>query len=107
MTLQVWQLTKIISYNHSISAVSNNDYNAVNGEIIQFNTGDTNKQHRITINDDPFCEVPDEQFFSDITLVSGIPMIDVTVPRAVVIITNDSIPDCGKCKIDTHVYIPG
>ena len=43
---------------------------SVNGEIIQFNTGDTTKTHTIFIEQDQICET--EFFFSNIVLDSGI-----------------------------------
>ena len=51
------------------------------GEIVQFYTGDVTKNHTIIINDDDECEKdPNENFFSNIALDSGIPDITVTVP---------------------------
>ena len=67
------------------------------GEIVQFNTGDVTKNHTIIINDDNECEKdPNENFFSNISLDSGIPDITVTVPRAMVTITDTAQPECGK-----------
>ena len=57
------------------------------GEIVQFNAGDMTRTHTIIINDDNECEKdPNENFFSNIALDSGIPDITVTVPRAMVTI---------------------
>ena len=67
------------------------------GEIVQFNTGDVTKNHTIINNDDNECEKdPNENFFSNISLDSGIPYITVTVPRAMVTITDTAQPECGK-----------
>ena len=67
------------------------------GEIVQFNTGDVTRTHTIIINDDDECEKdPNENFFSNIALDSGIPDITVTVPRAMVTIDDTAEPECGK-----------
>ena len=79
------------------TAVVDNDYVAVSGQLIQFNAGDVIQMHTIDIIDDDECEKdPNETFFSDITLDSGIPEISVTVPRATVIINDTAEPECGK-----------
>ena len=67
------------------------------GEIIQFNVGDVTQTHTISINDDDECEKdPNENFFSNITLDSGIPDIAVTVPQATVTINDTAEQECGK-----------
>ena len=67
------------------------------GQIIQFNTGDTNQTHTITIAQDDLCETdPDEFFFSNIMLVGGIQPIDVIRPQAVVVIDDSLEPECSK-----------
>ena len=67
------------------------------GEIVQFNTGDVTRTHTILINDDEGCENnPNENFFSNIALDSGVPEITVTVPRAMVTIDDTAEPECGK-----------
>ena len=74
-----------------------NDYVPVSGQIIQFNRGDVTQTHTITINDDDECERDqNESLFSNIALVSGIPDINVTVPRATVTIDDTAEPECGK-----------
>ena len=67
------------------------------GEIIQFNVGDVTKTHTIIINDDNECEKdPNENFFSNIALDSGVPDITVIIPRAMVTIDDTAEPECGK-----------
>ena len=86
-----------------IIAVSPGDYEGVIGQLIQFNTGDTNQTHTITIAQDDLCEIdPNEFFFSNITLVSGIQPIDVIRPQATVIIDDIMEPECGKLFTQTH-----
>ena len=81
----------------SNAAVADGDYVPVAGEIVQFNAGDITRTHTIIINDDDECEKdPNENFFSNIALDSGIPEITVTVPRAMVTINDTAEPECGK-----------
>ena len=77
-----------------LSAVSPGDYVGVSGEIIQFNTGDTNKILIIAINDDQLCESV-EYFFFNTTLVSGVPPIEVFGYGRVGIYDSRE-PECGK-----------
>ena len=79
--------------------MSPGDYGGVIGQLIQFNTGDTNHTHTI-IRQDDICETdPDEFFFSNIILVSGTQPIDVIHPQATVIIDDSLEPECGKLWI--------
>ena len=72
----------------------------MSGQVIQFNAGDITQMHTILINDDDNCEKdPNENFFSNITLNSGIPGILVTVPHATVTIDETAEPECGKLKM--------
>ena len=102
MALQVCLNQSIMSCIHLLpflthTAVVDNDYVAVSGQLIQFNAGDVTQMHIIEIIDDDECEnAPNEHFFSDITLDSGIPEISVTVPRATVIINDTDEVECGE-----------
>ena len=81
----------------SNAAVADGDYVPMAGEIVQFNAGDITRTHTIIINDDDECgKDPNENFFSNIALDSGIPEITVTVPRAMVTIDDTAEPECGK-----------
>ena len=52
--------------------------------------------HTVTINQDDDCEVrPDESFFSDLSLVSGVGEIIIQLPTAEVIIDDREEPECG------------
>ena len=76
-----------------VLAVSPSDYGSVSGQLIQFNTGDTDQTHTITIAQNDLCENdPNEYFFSNITLVSG---IDVIQPLATVFIDDTRESECG------------
>ena len=81
---------------HVPHPVSTADYDAVMGEPLQFNQGDERVCHIITINPDNECEEPYEDFFSNLTLVSGVQPITVTQPRAQVIINDSMEPECSK-----------
>ena len=67
------------------------------GLIIEFNRGDTNKTHTITIYDDEECEKdPNEDLFSLIALDTGVPVISVTQPLATITIDESDSEDCRK-----------
>ena len=72
----------------------------MNDQIIQFNTGDVTRTHRIIINDDNIeCEDnPNENIFSNIALDSDIPDISVTVSQDVVIIDDSLGGDCHEYR---------
>ena len=79
--------------------MSPGDYGGVIGQLIQFNTGDTNQMHTILIEQDDICETDPDEFFSNIILVSGTQPIDVIRPQATVIIDDSLEPECGKLWI--------
>ena len=84
-------------YYHSLpsSTVVDGDYVPVNGQIVTFDTGDITQTHTITINQDDICEnMPNENFFSNVALASGIPDITVTVPRATITIDDTNEIEC-------------
>ena len=86
-----------VYYNPNLTSVTPGDYGGVIGQLIQFNTGDTNQTHTITIAQDLICEDdPNEFFFSNITLVSGVQPIDVIQPLATVFIDDSLEPECSK-----------
>ena len=71
-----------------------------------FETGDVIQNHRIIINNDTECEKePNENFFSNIALKSGIPHIFVTEPRATVTIDDTAEPECGRQT--SYIYYNG
>ena len=70
------------------------DYDAVNGEIVQFAMGDTFHNHTIIINHDDVCE--NEFFFSNISLYTGVEPIFVVQPQATVTIDDAAEPECRK-----------
>ena len=76
---------------------------SVNGEIIQFNTGDTAKTHTIFIEQDQICETDSNEYFSsNIVLVNGVQPIQVIRPQATITIDDTSEPECGK---DRQLFI--
>ena len=73
------------------------DYDAVNGEIVQFAVGDTFQTHTIIINDDNVCEHdPNEFFFSNISLDTGMEPMFVIQPQATVRIDDAAETECRK-----------
>ena len=95
-------MSETMIYNNSLSytAVVDNDYVPVNGQLIQFNAGDVTQMYTILINDDDSCEkVPNENFFSNTILNRGIPDILLTIPRTTIIIDDTAEPECGKLKV--------
>ena len=74
-----------------------NDYVAVSGEIVQFNVGDTFQTHTIIINNDMDCEdMPNEEFFSNIALYSGVQPINVINTNAIVTINDSGEAECSE-----------
>ena len=77
--------------------VSSDDYIAVVNQMHQFNVGDVRVTHTITINLDAECEnAPNEYFFSNLALVSGIQPMNLIRPRAQIIINDSLEPECSK-----------
>ena len=71
------------------------DYTGQSGVLLSFDTGDTEQCHTVEINDDDLCEQPPEDFFSELTYISGIMPTMVNPDTARVIINDDSEPECG------------
>ena len=92
--LKYYKLDSLLTH----TAVVDNDYVPVSGQLIQFSAGDATQMHTIIINDDDECEnYPNQKFFSNSVLNSGIPYIFVTTPRATVTINDSADPGCyGK-----------
>ena len=80
--------------NTHFSAVQGVDYVATSDELV-FSLGDSQQCHSVEIIDDLICELPPENFFADMLLVSG---FDVTVdPDLTEVLIDDSDEEeCGK-----------
>ena len=77
--------------------VAPDDYEAVASSIMQFNVGDVRIMYTIRINQDQVCETdPDEVFFSDIVLNSGVQPIFVIQPTTEITIDDSAEPECSK-----------
>ena len=73
------------------------DYNAISGNIIQFNTGDGSKTFTITINQDSSCEDdPNKSFYSTLSLVSPTHRIILSSHRAAIHINDSLEAECSK-----------
>ena len=104
MVLSNNPVRNVLTLSLSLHPVSPDDYGGVIGQIIQFNTGDTNQTHTIIIRQDDICEDnPNEFFLSNIVLDSGAPPIEVIHPQARVIIDETFEPECSKTF--THTCI--
>ena len=81
----------------AVAGAPDMDYDAVSGEIVQFAVGDTFQTHTIIINDDDVCENdPNEFFFSNIALDTGVEPIFVIPPQATVTIDDAAEAECCK-----------
>ena len=81
----------------AVAGAPDMDYDAVNGEIVQFAMGDTFQTHTIIINNDDVCENdPNEFFFSNIALDTGVQPISVIQPQATVTIDDAVEPECRE-----------
>ena len=76
------------------------DYVAATGRL-QFNQGDRRVCNTITINQDEICENnPNDDFFSNLALASGMQPITVIRERAQVIIDDNMEPECSKFYVE-------
>ena len=81
----------------AVAGAPDMDYDAVNGEIVQFAMGDTFQTYTIIINNDDMCENdPNEFFFSNIALDTGVEPIFVINPQANVTINDAAEPECRE-----------
>ena len=81
------------------------DYTATNNVQLVFNRGDSSVCHSVPIRDDTLCELdPVERFFSDLSFVSGIPVINIFPPSADIIIDDENEPECGKYVYMNHYF---
>ena len=84
--------------------VSPADFLAASGQL-QFNQGDMRVCHTITINQDEICENnPNEDFFSNLALASGMQPITVIRERARIIIYDSMELECSKFYVDTSPH---
>ena len=77
--------------------VVDGDYEDVADQIIMFEAGDVTRTHRIIINNDNDCEKePNENFFCNTALNSGISDVFVSDPLATVTINDTTELECSK-----------
>ena len=70
---------------------------------LQFNQGDQRVCNAITINQDEICENnPNEDFFSNLALASGMQPITVIRERARVIIDDNMESECSKFYVEVY-----
>ena len=68
----------------------------MDGEQLVFNTGDRRQCHTVNIVNDDDCEQPAENFFSDLSYVSGELPVTINPDRTTVFIDDDNEAECGK-----------
>ena len=91
------------TFYYNVIIVAPDDYEAVTSSVIQFNVGDIRVTHTIRINQDHICETdPNEAFFSDIVLNTGMQPINVTRETATITIDDSAEPECSKCHLFQH-----
>ena len=65
--------------------------------MLSFSTGSERDCHTITILQDTDCEQTPENFFANLTLTSGSPVIIIDPELTEIIIDDSNETDCGKC----------
>ena len=74
------------------------DYEAAYDELLEFVLGDTHVCYTIFVIDDDICErIPDEEFSSNLTYISGIQPITINPPTVEVVIDDFGESEC-KCN---------
>ena len=66
----------------------------MNGGVVQFNEGETQKTHTILINDNIVCG--EQTFFSNIALNAGLQPIHIVKPQATITINDSNEEDCSE-----------
>ena len=67
----------------------------MNGGMVEFNEGETQKTHTIIINDNVVCG--EQTFFSNIEINAGVEPIHVVKPQATITINDSNEEDCSEC----------
>ena len=81
------------------------DYVAVSA-VLEFTRGSMRECHTVQLIQDDECELPVENFFANLTLLSGRPVIIIDPFITEVIIDDSSENDCGEsnpCNYTNHV----
>ena len=71
------------------------DYVAVSAEL-EFSRGSVRECHTVQLIQDEDCELPVENFFANLTLLTGSPVIIISPSITEVIIDDFSESDCGE-----------
>ena len=81
-----------------LSSVEGIDY-VGQSAYLAFSLGDSQSCHIINIIQDDFCEFPEpEDFFANLSYVSGIQNINIIRDRTQVLIDDSNEPECGELK---------
>ena len=74
------------------------DYESTSA-ILRFSSGSERECHSIAILQDTECEQISENFFANLTLMMGSPVIIINPQLTEIIIDDSNETDCGKFKI--------
>ena len=66
------------------------------GVELVFNTGDARQCHDVIIEDDQLCEMPAENFFSDLSYVSGQQVVTINPVQTTVFIDDSGADECDS-----------
>ena len=75
--------------------MAGNDYVAVKRQSLNFSHGTMRACHTVIILQDSDCKQPPENFFSDLSLVSGVGDILMRLETVEVFIDDALEPECG------------
>lgn len=85
------------------SSVAEVDYEQKSVNL-DFSLGSVAECHTVTILQDINCELPAENFFADLSYVSGVQTINIIFPTTEVIIDESAEPECGKLHFFHKVF---
>ena len=74
------------------------DYEATSVQL-EFARGSMRQCHTVTIIPDEVCELTPEEFFADLVLVSGSPIININSSITQIIIDDTDETDCSESNL--------
>lgn len=78
-----------------VVSVAGIDYEATSVQL-EFPRGSTRECHTVTIIPDEVCELTSEDFFADLALVTGTPIININSSVTQIIIDDADETDCSE-----------
>ena len=90
----------VVNNYHSSSSVPGIDFVAVVDRVLEFSVGDSRQCYTIDIIEDDLCEIdPPEGFSALLAFRSGIEPITLEISLSIVVIDDNSEPECGESII--------